>query len=325
MSGLKKDAAEIKTHLRHLRQAGWLGPARKWWPDYVYHFTDITNAVSILRCGKLLCRSQAKIATDIASAQVIGQTDDAWKNQVRLYFRPRTPTQFHNEGFRPVANLGGLHAHCPMPVFFLFDAETILTQEHTQFSDGNLASSSPCVGSDAGFLTSIPFEKVFHDSWLNEHEKRNIIYHRHAEILVPNELELNSLKWLVCRSEAEVRTLNHLLPSKTWDKYSKKIKVSRPLFFRRWTFVEKAELDQRLIKIWFNPSTLTPQPFKARLDILDTVNGLSLYWENASFTANNQLLIRSHQLGDQVPYEVKFTLDGSLAYSDEYFPEQIPF
>jgi hypothetical protein len=62
MNGLKRDAAKIKSHLTQLRKATWLGQARLWWPEYVYHFTDITNAVSIIKCGKLLCRSQAKMA-----------------------------------------------------------------------------------------------------------------------------------------------------------------------------------------------------------------------------------------------------------------------
>jgi hypothetical protein len=122
-----------------------------------------------------------------------------------------------------------------------------------------------------------------------------------------------------------MRTLYHLLPAKIWSKYSKKIKISPPLFFRRWTFVEKTELEQNRLKIWFNPSTLTPQPFKARVDIVDLTNDLKLYWEDASYSAKQELIINLTQLTDPVPYEVKLTLDGSLAYSDKFFPEQIPF
>src|SRR5437870_4429697 len=94
-------------------------------------------------------------------------------------------------------------------------------------------------------------------------------YHRHAEVLVPSDLDLNSLKWIVCRSEAELRTLSHLLPLKTRGRFRKKFKIIRPLFFRRWTFVERAELAQQLVRIWFNPSSCLPQPFRARLDIRD--------------------------------------------------------
>lgn len=36
-----------------------------------------------------------------------------------LYFRPRTPTQFHNEGIRPPLQRGQSGAHCPVPIFFV--------------------------------------------------------------------------------------------------------------------------------------------------------------------------------------------------------------
>jgi hypothetical protein len=63
------------------------------------------NAIKILESGQLLSRKKlieaGEMITDNASAEVIDNTDEAWKGYVRLYFRPRTPTQHNNQGFRP--------------------------------------------------------------------------------------------------------------------------------------------------------------------------------------------------------------------------------
>ena len=115
---------------------------------------------------------------------MLDHTDEKWKNCVRLYFRPRTPTQYQVEGFRPQGQLGSLQAHMPVPVFFLFEAKDILTRAGTRFSAGNLAASR-VVGEDAVYFESIPFQKVYHDSWMAEGEKGNIKFHRHAEVIVP--------------------------------------------------------------------------------------------------------------------------------------------
>lgn len=53
MTTSKKDATRIRRHLDALRNAPWLGEARRWWPSYLFHFTDIENALSILVDGKL--------------------------------------------------------------------------------------------------------------------------------------------------------------------------------------------------------------------------------------------------------------------------------
>jgi len=325
MTALKKDAARIRGHLETLRNSPWLGPARKWWPNYLFHFTDIRNAICILEEGKLVCRNQARMRKDIASSEVIDQTEEAWKNYVRLYFRPRTPTQFHNEGFRPRSNLGPLQAHCPMPIFFLFDSQALLTRETTQFSDGNLAVAAPSVGKDATFLERIPFQKVYHASPLEEAEKRTIVYHRHAEVLVPEELDLRALRTIACRTEAELRTLQKLLSPKTWRKVQRCIKIGRPLFYRARTFVEVTELQQQKVTIRFNPNSETPGPFSIRLDVKNLDSGKTYFWKNEEYTANDDLRIAIPQLESSTAYEIRLTLDGLMACADTYMPEDRVF
>src|SRR5205809_2806097 len=209
---------------------------------------------------------------------------DEWKDCVRLYFRPRTPTQHQVEGFRPAGGLGSLGKHMPVPIFLLFDAKEILTRKTTRFSTGNL-SQNPPVGEDAAFFESIPFEKIYHDSWMREEEKSEIKFHRHAEIIVPHELDLDGLRRIWCRSEAEYQTLLHLLPPQLAKKFRERIgQGKRPsLHFCKWTHVESTALEQNRISLTFNQSTITPGPFAAELRVTNQRTGDEYRWANSNF------------------------------------------
>jgi hypothetical protein len=128
---------------------------------------------------------------DNASPQIIQQTRPEHLEYVRLYFRPRTPTQYRNEGIRPVnqRELGG--AHCPMPVYFCFDALTVLALDRTEFSDGNMGSARASHSAERDFFLSIPFHLVFHNRWFTPDERDEIVFRRNAEVLVPGSLPLD--------------------------------------------------------------------------------------------------------------------------------------
>lgn len=117
---MKDWVADIQEHVRVWSQR--LKPVnREWWPRYVYHYTDIQNAVSILKGGYVYSRAEATrrhlMTVENASLEVIAHTKQAHQEFARLYFRPRTPTQYHNEGIKPQSErFQG--AHCPIPVFF---------------------------------------------------------------------------------------------------------------------------------------------------------------------------------------------------------------
>ena len=322
----KPDAARIEARLDGLRQANWIGPARQWWPKYVFRFDDIQNAVRILQCGKVLCRAKRGEALETASQEVLDHTKETWKNHVRLYFRPRTPTQYQVEGFRPKGQFGSLQAHMPVPVFFLFDAKDILTRASTKFSDGNLAAH-PVVGENADYFEAIPFEKVYHDSWMSEGEKANIKFHRHAEVVVPDELDLDALQLIWLRTEAEYKTLLHLLPLAAVKKHGPKIRHGKKpnLHFNNWSFVESASLEQNKISLVFNASTLTPGPFAAHLEVRNRATGAGYKWENPQFQAKDTLTVGIPQIKKAAAYDVRFTLDGAVGYADRFTPKTISF
>lgn len=326
---LKPDASAILDHIEALKKQPWLKAYQRWWPEHLFHFTDLTNAVSILSGGELLSRAELErtgtLGVDIASPDVISCTAPGWKEYVRLYFRPRTPTQYRNEGFRPVnqRELGG--AHCPLPIVFMFDAKRILCQSRTRFSEGNLAANA-IVGDTAGFFVSLPFEKIYHDASLwqfSDGEKRTIIFHRHAEVIVPRALDLSALKWIWCRSQAEFETFLFSLPEEVRRNWEKRIGVgSKPyLFYAKWSFVERVDLSASAIVLKFNPSE-TPGPFHARLEIEESETGITYTWEDNGFYAQGSRDFDLSNLKHPERYQVSFRLDGQIAYRNEYIQEQ---
>ena len=327
----EREIAEIRQHLAELRRAPWMDRAREWWPRFLFHCTDISNAVNILRQEELGSRQRAistgQLKLDIASSEVIAQTDSQWKDYVRLYFRPKTPTQYRNEGFRPVGQRS-LDSHCPVPVYLVFDALTVLSRADCRFSDGNLGSARATARDDVPFLKQIPFDKVYHnDSQFFPTGLRQIVYHRHAEVLVPERMGLESLRYIYCRSPAEYETLLHLLPLETRSLWQEKIGI-RPelgLFNREWTFVERVEMSAERLIFRFNRITETPGPFDAKVVIVETETGQRLDWCDGEYQAKNTLPLQLHDIGNPHDYTACLSLDGNLAYAARYQGDALPF
>ena len=104
-----------------------------WWPSYLYHYTDVHNAVGILEKEWLYDRKTAEAQhlakTDAASRNVLEVTGDDIKHCARLYMRPLTPTQYYSEGYKPEAarHKDYKETDCPVAIFFLFDAVRTLS------------------------------------------------------------------------------------------------------------------------------------------------------------------------------------------------------
>ena len=86
---------------------------------YFYHFTNIEKALGIIEKGWIFGRHEALennlMQTENASPSVISVSQNKIKEYARLYFRPRTPTQYHNEGYKPkhIRNKD-VNANCPL-------------------------------------------------------------------------------------------------------------------------------------------------------------------------------------------------------------------
>ena len=205
---------EIRQHLGSLKQQSWLLPSQRWWPDFLFHCTDVRNVVNILRTGEMLSRTQAlalqQLHVDIASPEIIANTNQTWQDYVRLYFRPKTPTQYRNEGLRPITQQT-YHAQCPVPVYLIIDAMEVLSKVGVLFTDGNVAAGAQPTG-NIDFFKAIPFETVYHSEPFDNSIPNRIVYHRNAEVLAPEQLSVSAIRYVCCRSQAEYETLLDLLP-----------------------------------------------------------------------------------------------------------------
>jgi hypothetical protein len=261
---------------------------------------------------------------DNASPEVIEQTQPQHFRYARLYFRPRTPTQYRNEGIRPVnrRKLGG--AHCPIPVYFCFDALTVLARDDTEFSNGNMGSTRACHSSERDFFLSIPFRLVFHSRWFTPDERDEIVFHRNAEVLVPDSLPLDPvLRFIACRSAAERQTLLHSLPANLRRQWASRIRLGeRDLFERRWTFVEEVVVVDDRIVFHFNPNTRTPGPFQVAFSYREAGEGPERTWRGEQAALNSLLRI---QVPGAVCGTVALRLDDALAFAGQITFEEIPF
>jgi len=324
----KTDAEDIERFLDELLAQSWLRGGREKWANYVYHFTDVRNAVEILRSGKLLCRAELDslkgMVVDNASHTVIANTAAYVHNYVRLYFRPRTPTQYRNEGIRP-KDQRVLESHCPVPIFFLFDAKDILTRADSSFSDGNLAAAGASLYNTAETLAGFNFREIYHVGAIPEYAKSSIIYHRNAEVVIPNELDLLSLKFIFCRSPAEKDTLLHLLSDEQVRLWQRKILVdSRSQFYhRKWSFVETVEMTTRFATFTFSPDTTTPGAFNANLRFTDHDTGKQHEYVRSNLLANRKYAALVPTGVER--YEVQLWLDDELAFANAFYNEDLPF
>ena len=303
-----RNSGDINRLMRRLRDVA----PNNWWQNFIYHFTNVPMAVSILEMGALLSRSEASrlgvMATDNASQQVLGQTSDRWKDYARLYFRPKTQTQHRNEGFRPIRHYWQ-GAHCPMPVYFLFDSRIVLSRTDVCFSNGNLASG------DSEVFANINQERIL-----------QIVSRRQSEVIVPDALHLDALKVIVCRSKAERETFLHLLSPTTRTRWEGKIEIDNgnwDLFIKNWVYVKSVELERSSITFYFNFKSNLYQdgPFRSVVSITDNQRSQSFVARREDqFTAKSELGMEIYPPLDD--YSVEFTLDDQIAYAGRYQDER---
>ena len=197
-----------------------------WWPLYAYHFTDIQNAVSILNEEYLYSRYDAKrlniMKNDNASRQVIDMTSSGATTDVRFYFRPKTPTQYHNEGFKhpDLRYCGDINANVPVPIFFAFYLEDLLAMDDVRFSEKSQAGNGCRLCKTLEEFEQFNFDQIYNDGRMQniDEEKK----YRQAEIVVKGPFPIDScLCAILCRNEVEKITLLNLLRSENVRAYNK--------------------------------------------------------------------------------------------------------
>ncbi|WP_083191332.1 DarT ssDNA thymidine ADP-ribosyltransferase family protein [Salipiger sp. CCB-MM3] len=227
-------------------------PYRNHWPNYLFHHAPLENALNIVRSDSIRSRndSHLEIPRDVAAGDVLASRDEA-KNFVRFYFRPGTPTQYHIEGIRATGECKyGDSTHCPFLVMFVFDAKSILTEDGTHFSDGNMQSYGTTVGSDDAFFNSLPFTQIYSVGPCDSDVTRR----RCAEVLASSPVTPStSLKAIVFRSEPEKQTFLYLLGDIS-AQWSHLCYVSDALktFEKRYSFVDRVTLTRNGVGFTLN-------------------------------------------------------------------------
>lgn len=335
---VKPDTPQIQQFLTELLNADWIKRTeRRLWPRYAFHYTDIRNAVDILNEGKLISRHRMEAANRLSvssgSSEILAFTDDDIKDCVRLYFRPKTPTQYYAEGVKSKESLKHSRfpdAHCPVPVFLLFDLPYVLCLPQTRFSDKGLGSHRYHIYSTADELQQLDWLRIYHHGPLNisTPEGKKINACRNAEIIVPGELDLVSLKYIYCRSQAELETLAYLLPASCYDRYKLRMFSSarQNLFNRQHTFVETARLSTESVVLNFSPDTYSLGPFQLAYEFSDTSGTGVEREEIKDFMVQN----RNGKYDLRIPapgseYAVTVMLDDALVYANSYHSTSLPF
>ena len=324
----KPDADAILEHMQQLPSSLKLDRNRQFWSRWLFRSDHVENAAEILNGGRLLSRAAAErrdvIRVDSGSPQYVGLLSAAHRNLVRLYFRPRTPTQYANEGIRPRGEIE-YEAHMPVPVYLLFDV-SLLAEEGVRFTRGRLREGTP-IGGSADFLKSIAFADVYHDGGVGRlgesHRRSEILNARHSEVVVKDELALDTLTHIVCRSAAERETLLNLLSDDAWDRWLRKIHVDeghRRMFEKRGTFVQRAELsdDRSQLVFYSNFEPGMGGPFELVIE-WSFEEGMA-HARDEHFTVSSRPIVYS-LTRPASRYRVRVTLDGNLAYLGEFDEE----
>lgn len=278
-----------------------------WWPKFAFHITDVKNVVSILSSGYLYSRTNAKklglMHNDNASRQVIDMTKTEAAAYVRFYFRPLTPTQYHNEGYKHPAlrYKGDDQANIPIPVFFAFDLEKLLKMPGVQFSELAQSGYGSQLFKTAEDFSNFHFDKIYSKGY-DENWKDTQKY-RHAEILYPSQFEINScLTAILCRNNVERSTLLNLLKYESntlYGYYKPIIKLCREDMYEcNGLFINECQYHDNTVSISFSNTykkvqhsrkemskqgLTTLPPIKARLELL-WLNTKSLLYKTVTET-----------------------------------------
>ncbi|WP_312694103.1 DarT ssDNA thymidine ADP-ribosyltransferase family protein [Caproiciproducens sp.] len=275
-----------------------------WWPRFFYHFTDINNAMGIIDQGWIYGRNDAKknhlMQSDNASQSVISVTSNFVKDYGRLYFRPLTPTQYHNEGYKPEhIRKSEINACCPVPIFFCLDAETILNIEGVEFVECGLAGQyHNQLQHGINEFSKLNYSKIYHTGYFDPYAEGDITQYRHSEVIRSGGIPIErALRKVFCRSPAEKQTLIYLIEKTVPLKLSNYIQridynPQLALFNNNGIFIKTVETTTDGLKFNFNETSLRYGREKSKgQDLLMTIH---LYW------INDRLGIFDHEMASTV-------------------------
>lgn len=182
---------------------------------YIYHFTHMFNAIEVIRTRKILSRNRAKelgLLKYDAAGTVVHRSSKAHP-YARFYYRTGTQTQFYNEclgkqkgsKYYQSALSNGLPM-CPMPVFFKFDLQEVLTKRANLcfYSTGNLQTNWAKVYR----IIDDPYKIDAAHLYSQDNYDEVVRNKKQQEFLIKNEFDFSDINnyQIICydREEAEI-------------------------------------------------------------------------------------------------------------------------
>ena len=301
---------------------------RRRWPSRLFRHEVLENAIKILKAGKLYSRGDAVdlLERDVAPEDIINITHAA-HGYTRLYFRPRTPTQYRIEGIRRAEEIwNGRHA--PVLYMFVFKARSLLTRADVHFSRGNMQiPGTPILDGDAAFKT-LAFGKIYHEGRYNpeDPDEADIKIWRCAEVLCESPLLIDdALEAVVCRSDAERKTLIYAL-GEEGPKWAPRIRiVSQPGYFNaEYAFVESVDLTSKGVSVRFHPRRSLPVEGNVKL-VADNIDDFA---DTRTFKRQPLDLRSGWDFPFKVSegsYRITIHIEDEIAYQNILFYEEDPF
>ena len=246
-----------------MRQKDRMRKDLEWWPNFFYHFTDVHNAVNILKSGWIFSRDKAAdegvMVNNNASRAVIDVTTSQSKGYGRLYFRPLTPTQYHNEGYKPLkVRNPEINASCPVPVFLCLSSVATLNYPGTKFAEKGLAGNRGIIQEGVEKFSLLNFEKIYHEGGYDPVNDGDIKEYRHSEVIHEGGFPVEPLlKCILCRTDAEKETLLYLIKNyslRMYNSYKNRIFYRPKLkcFNYNGIFLKNVQVCENKLKLEFN-------------------------------------------------------------------------
>lgn len=300
------------------------------WPSRIFRHDPFANIVQILETGFLLSRNDSNDvrAADIAARDVINSTNEPHQF-VRMYFRPRTPTQYYVEGIRKAPECYQTDISCLIGLL-IFQSRNLLSRPDVQFSDMNMQSNAVSVGkSEQFFANNINFSNVYHHGW--QGADPDIRKARCAEVLLTSPLNITRcLQHIYCRTSAERDTLIHQLSPQALAKWREKILISNDmkLFERKYCYVEDVYITETGVIANLSPRE-DNQNISIDVSISNAETGQNVY----SFRSDNFCpRPESGKKGwifkfdvSQGSFLVQIKMENSLAYENILTFKELPF
>jgi hypothetical protein len=186
-----------------------------------YHFTHMDNAIKIIRAMKLQSRNYAQGKFSNSAGSNVYRRNDAHRF-ARFYFAPKSPTQFYNEFlgkdkddykyYLRALRLG--LPKCPLPVFFIFDVEELLSAmpDKCYYSTGNMQKDSSRYYKVIENPNMIKAREIYINS-------SDTFDERQQEFLVEGELDFSKLNnvQICCYNEDQARLLQKEILGTRWE------------------------------------------------------------------------------------------------------------